>query len=80
MLPATAPKRTERSGELYIPNTSASASFVARVTVGSNALRVVRVRPVPAPGPSLKLTRADAASGGNLKSDYPAYGQRYVYV
>lgn len=35
LLPAGAPKRRVISGELYMPKTSANASFVARVTVGS---------------------------------------------
>ena len=45
------------SGELYIPNTSAKASFVANVTVGSEGgMRPLRVRVPPAPS-SLNLTR-----------------------
>ena len=45
------------SGELYIPKTSARASFVANVTVGSEGcMRPLRVRVPPAPS-SLNLTR-----------------------
>lgn len=35
LLPAGAPNRKVFSGELYMPKTSARASFVANVTVGS---------------------------------------------
>ncbi len=43
LLPAAGPKRIDFSGELYIPNTSASASFVAIVTVGSAPAANLRV-------------------------------------
>lgn len=72
LLPATGPYRCDLSGELYIPNTSAKASFVARVTVGSGAENPTPFLPViflvlfPS---SLKPTRTDRSvseAGGGL--------------
>ena len=63
LLPATGPNRWDLSGELYIPNTSARASFVARVTVGSGAENPTPFLPVilrvPLLPSSLKPTRTD---------------------
>ena len=66
LLPGTGPNRIDFSGELNIPNTSANASFVARVTVGSAPAANLRVVDVFAPllASPEKATRARSGAGG----------------
>ena len=65
LLPAAGPNRIDFSGELYIPKTSANASFVASVTVGSAVanLRVVVLFPLLG-SPENPTRRFLSASGG----------------
>ena len=65
LLPAMAPQRMVFSGELYIPNTSANASFVANVTVGSTygLFETVAARLLPG-RPSVDVEGSGRGGGG----------------
>ncbi len=67
LLPGTGPKRIDFSGELNIPNTTASASLVASVTVGSAPaanLRVVDVFADLLASPENPTRRSRSGAGG----------------